>query len=428
MAANPLKPVPVEKVFVPGGLPQYTYVSRTEAKLEPKLRRAAAHSTKLITVTGATKAGKTVLTRTVFPRDAAVWLDGGAFSNEESLWQEVLRQLDKFVEVSVETRESAASEDRAGIDAGVSIGSMFRIGANLGEAKTVESTSAVVRGRLDAIKPLAINALRNTDSPLIIDDFHYLDREIQGQIVRALKPLIFDGVTVIILAIPHRRFDTLRVEREMTARVEQIEVPAWSVDELMEISRVGFDTLNVSIEASEQRAFAEEAHGSPHLMQEFCLELCFRNAISETAYSLRHVDVGRKEREAVFRTVAASTGKTMFEKLSRGPRQRTDRKERELADGSKTDIYGLVLKALANMKPGIETIEYEALRASIRDTSRGGVLPGAHEVSRVLEHMAQIAADDEASTPVIDWEKDERRLHITDPFFAYYLRWGDTSV
>jgi hypothetical protein len=39
--------------------------------------------------------------------------------------------------------------------------------------------------------------------------------------------------------------------------------------------------------------------------------------------------------------------------------------------------------------------------------------------------MAAIAATDQSSTPVIDFEETDRKLHITDPFFAFYLRWGE---
>lgn len=38
--------------------------------------------------------------------------------------------------------------------------------------------------------------------------------------------------------------------------------------------------------------------------------------------------------------------------------------------------------------------------------------------------MSEIASSDEASTPVIDWEKDDQELYITDPFFAFFLKWG----
>jgi hypothetical protein len=42
--------------------------------------------------------------------------------------------------------------------------------------------------------------------------------------------------------------------------------------------------------------------------------------------------------------------------------------------------------------------------------------------------MASIAATDQSSTPVIDFEEEEKKLHITDPFFAFYLRWGNSSL
>ena len=46
----------------------------------------------------------------------------------------------------------------------------------------------------------------------------------------------------------------------------------------------------------------------------------------------------------------------------------------------------------------------------------------------MLKHMATIAASDQSSTPVIDFEEAEKKLHITDPYFAFYLRWGDLST
>ena len=55
-----------------------------------------------MTVTDAMKSGKTVLTKTVFPQADVVWLDGGAFANEDEVWGEVLRQLDAFTDYAVE--------------------------------------------------------------------------------------------------------------------------------------------------------------------------------------------------------------------------------------------------------------------------------------------------------------------------------------
>ena len=63
-------------------------------------------------------------------------------------------------------------------------------------------------------KMAAIQGLRDQKVPLIVGDFHYLPTELQGTIVRVLKPLIFEGFTAAIIAISHRRFDAIKVERK----------------------------------------------------------------------------------------------------------------------------------------------------------------------------------------------------------------------
>ena len=73
-------------------------------------------------------------------------------------------------------------------------------------------------------KARALQGLRGTQRALIIDDFHYLDRKIQGSVVRALKSLVYAGHPVILIAIPHRRYDAVRVEKEMTGRVHDVPI------------------------------------------------------------------------------------------------------------------------------------------------------------------------------------------------------------
>jgi len=161
-----------------------------------------------------------------------------------------------------------------------------------------------------------------------------------------------------------------------------------------------------------------EAIGSPHLAQEFCRAVCRVAGVGEGLPRLNEIDI-----DSIFRDVADTIGRPIFDKLARGPRQRSDRIPRKLKDGQTVDIYELVLHALAHLRPGLVSLEYEDLRAAIRDVSDTQI-PQLHEVARVLKHMSSIAAGDQSSTPVIDFEEDEKRLHITDPFFAFYLRWG----
>jgi hypothetical protein len=246
----------------------------------------------------------------------------------------------------------------------------------------------------------------------------------QGNVVRALKALVFDGHPVVLLAIPHRRYDAIRVEKEMTGRVNQVEIPYWTEDELKEIPHLGFPLLSTVVDSTHIAEFAQQSIGSPHLMQEFCRQLCQDNGIEQTCRPQRSIEpVGPVE--DLYRRIAADTSKTIFDRLAKGPRQRSDRKQRRFKDGGNGDIYVAVLRAIAELQPGMGKIEYEQIRSALRELLVD--LPQAHEVSRVLEHMSTIQSSDATSAPVLDWEKEEQRLHITDPFFAFFLRWGGNS-
>ena len=411
----------VSEIFVPGGLPRHTYVARAQRGLEARVESVKDNLCKIVTVTGATKSGKTVLAKQVFPQGTCVWLDGGTVQSLDDFWDLVSDQLD----VVTERTESDARGSQ------VELGGEFAAEANALIAKGSGKLSAKKgssRGHTTTTKTShsrragALRILREQRVAMVVDDFHYIPRDLQGEITRVIKPLVFEGVPVVYLAIPHRRFDAVKVEREMNGRVEIVQVPPWEISELSEIAQLGFPLLNVAPDASVSTQLGTEAQGSPHLMQEFCKKICLSSGITETStVPMRVAD--QFPFEQVFQSVAVDLGKSIFDRLARGPRTRTDRKPRRLQSGRTADIYKVVLIALADLKPGVETIEYEPLRASIRSIL-DDALPEAHEVSRVLEQMAKISATEQSSVPVIDYEKDERKLHVTDPFFAFFLRWG----
>jgi len=410
------------QIFVPGGMPVYTYVPRNSRKLEARLSEVRDSLFKLVTVTGATKSGKTVLTSKVFPRAEAIWIDGGTIQKEDDLWSTVLEQLDAFTGTERQSGTSVTSGLGAGVSAGFGIPGVAHVEGSTQGQEEHTASGVTIRSRQVAPRTAATAALRAQPTPVVIDDFHYLSRTIQGDVIRALKPLVAEGLPFVLIAIPHRRFDAVRVEREMTGRLDSIDIPMWDRDELELIARGGFPLLNVSVSDELCSRLTDEAQGSPHLMQEFCRGLMKAHGVEATLDS--PLVIGAMD-DDLFRSVAAGTGKVVFDKLSRGPRQRSDRLQRALKGGGTADIYQVVLMALTRMAPGMATVEYEQLRAAIRDVLASDI-PQMHEVTRVLEKMAEIAADDEASTPVIDWERDEQLLHITDPFFAFYLKWGAT--
>lgn len=160
---------------------------------------------------------------------------------------------------------------------------------------------------------------------------------------------------------------------------------------------------------------------APHLVQEFFCRLCINAGLNQTILESAALKPKPSAQE-LLKQIASDLSRPVFDALAKGPRQRTRRKQRPFQDGREGDLYLATLNAMATLKPTTDGIEYEEIRKKLKELLVD--LPEAHEVSRVLGHVANIKIDDTASAPVLDWDKKQRRLHITDPYFAFYLRWA----
>lgn len=405
------------EVFVPGGLPDVTYVARETLKAEAVVNDFLDEKFRMLSLSGPTKCGKTVLVRRMVPE--AVVISGGDIENVNDFWGAVVDKLGGYTDVSKEiAREESESESR---DVSGEVGVPFaKVGGGGGRSTSYGETQTKTLGKARPLHLVAQDALRShLDVVLFIDDFHYIPQPVQLSIVRGLKALIFDGLRVIVASVPHRAYDAVRVENEMTGRVEHFTLPIWSEPELQMIANSGFDVLRVSTAPSVTNRMADESFGSPHLMQDFCLNLCKANEVRETLSVQRTLNMPNWA--PFFAARATNASKSAFDMLAKGP-PRTDRIPRLLANGETTDIYGAVLAAIADTGPAT-TLPYDRLRGSLRNVLANEP-PQRHEVTRVLVAMSKIARERIVGEPVVDYDETYEILHISDPFFAFYLKWG----
>lgn len=411
----------LNEVFVAGGFPRITYIPRDEYKLEATMRDYLDTKYKLLSVSGLTKSGKTVLVRNIVSKEEGIWIPGGQVDDLDSFWSLVLEKTGGYLSFSETTNENqstvsghntTASFKPGGIGGGG--GSKFDKSNQYGSSQTASRTVSPASS--------AIRQLSEQMRPLVVDDFHYIDKSVQQSIVRSLKDPIFEGLPVILISVPHRAYDAVSVEKEMTGRVRQLQIPAWKADELEQISQRGFEALNVSCDAALVKKMTKEAFESPHLMQDFCAALCKANDTRETKTTNSELQEPQ-DWQAFLKAMASDTSKLAFERLGIGPRQRADRIRRTLVNGETCDIYGAVLFAIASTGPQTK-LSYEDIRTGLR-TVLSDEIPQAHEVTRILDKMSEISKKEIEGEPVVDW--DGTHLYISDPFFAYYLRWGVVS-
>ena len=159
----------VSQVFVPGGMPELTYVARTERRLEENPRAAKDNLCKLVTVTGMTKSGKTVLAKKVFPRDVDnIWIDGGAVGNEDDFWNFILEATGGYTSSSQEntTELGYHAEGYVQGELGLPIVAKGSAQAKVGHERILGGGET--RTRSLSPRAAAISQLLRTRTPLVI--------------------------------------------------------------------------------------------------------------------------------------------------------------------------------------------------------------------------------------------------------------------
>jgi hypothetical protein len=408
----------LKEVFVPGGMPSYTYQAREELQLENSLLNALHRVRKFVAVAGPTKSGKTVLVRRVVPPGDGIWIEGAHIPSIDAFWTAVLAGLGiaspssqakaKAVDTTTES-ELTAGFRPAGIGAEGKVKEITKTASSVTQTTTLQSSNA----------QSAVAGLLAAKKTLVIDDFHYVDAEVQTALVRGLKQAVFDGLSVVLILIPHRMHQAASAEMDVDGRTQTVAIPEWQSKELFAIAESGARELAVRMHATTIETMVQESFQSPHLMQDFCSLVCSDNNVWRTNTGALKTLVFVQGKEEFFERFATTISPETFRALQRGL-ERTNRMERALKSGGTCDTYEAVLLALQRLNV-MSPVRWGELRRSLQDILVDE--PQQHEVTRVLEKMDEIAKARDGE-PVLDYVKEQRELHLVDPFFRFYVRWG----
>lgn len=419
------------EVFVPGLEPKYTYNPRAGLQLEDMLQNYLDDGGEILAVSGTTKTGKSVLLRKEI--NDPVWIEGQSVTSLHAFWELVGFVLGATMPSGFNKTSGQSNTAKGGVNV-----VFFNGGADINSTFSEERQAQAISSLEASVK----NALKTSGRPLIVDDFHFIDFEVQQEVVRAVKPLVFGSLRVIFVSISHRRNDAALAVRDMVGRIKPLHIALWSEDELMQIASDGFGILNV-LDPEEEIAkeLASMSFGSPHIMQKLCRELVRSEnkvrSVSPTPKTLQPPT----EWEQFFRSQTDDTMGKWFDRLFRGPLVKGTPRAKWESEGVELDSYGLVLKAISRTGPKLNLTLDEVREGIASLVSTKG--PEKHQITRSLKHMSKIACMtleaemteeemDEAEVvfqgvqPVFEFIEDgaTSTIHLPDPFFAYFLKWG----
>lgn len=378
-------------VFKPGTYPEMTYVSRlsgeTRYTYEERLQQSLSIDGYLTYIVGPSKIGKTVLCEKVIGRKNMIPMSGNDFAKEHDFWFAIGKKvgLSMNAQISEQNSDFSANEQRATVVTKDYLGNKDRV----------------------------IEYFRANRKVLVLDDFHYAPEEVQYDIACQLKEVVRLGFKAVVISLPYRSDDAIRLNPDLTGRISVIEIYPWEDDELKQIAQKGFDELEITVEEELIAKMAMESIHSPQLMQSVCLNIgllpqnssVITNEVVEescrfTCMNLPYADVVRV--------------------LKAGPPTRGQKRlQYQLQDGSHRDIYSLMLKVLSDNPPLIE-IEMKELMYRIQE-NLGEIKVTTKKVRDALRNWNKVLDGLGALYQVFDWKDDT--LHILDNLFLFYIRW-----
>ena len=406
-----MTPGPPE-VFKPGGTPLVTYVSRARLRLEDQLRSGLEREHSFTVVSGPTKTGKTVLCRRVLGDRKIVEIDGGQVRTLDEFWTHVAYRLNL---------PSSASKSRTKgviwtgvVEASASFLKLFGVKTSVSRAESDQRNFTASYTNIPVIASIA--RLLEEEQTILIEDFHYIEAEVQRAILRSLKNAVARGLHVVLLAVPHRAFDPVTVEAELSGRVEHIELPSWSAEDLAEIAERGFSELKLAVPSNVQRKICEDGFGNPLVVQDLCLRISERIGAGDGS------GFDGEDLAHIYDAVVGGMGTRRYERLGQARAGANYPTRVRMKAGHEEALPAAVLAAIARLGPKASN-PLEEICASLEV-----LVQDALTIEQIEATLAQIGAvGAEGGAPSLEWLAGEQVLVITDPYLLFYLKWQITD-
>lgn len=413
-------------VFTPSDYPSLTYVTQTNSNYEQRLRDSLATPGEIISVSGPSKSGKTVLVERVVGRDQLIPVSGSAIRNPFDLWERVLDWMDLPSSQKLSKSASSTTGAEATLTTNVGLGPFA--GTTISGKGSVSQSQAGIasntfprRGLEDVVREIA-----DSDFVILVDDFHYMPRDIQSEVSKQIKEAARRRVKICTVSVPHRSDDVVRSNPELRGRVQAIDLAYWTRADLIKIGQIGFPAMNASVPDGVLAELANECSGSPQLMQGVCLQLCILKDLRTAPTEHRVLDLGKAEVQNILQDASTRTDfSSLVARMHRGPKSRgTERKDYKMTDGSTGDVYRACLLALKR-DPASLSFDYSNYSARIAAVcGPSGTAPQPQSVYQAFEQISRMALELYPDQRIIEWDDSEYLIDVIDPYFLFYLRWS----
>lgn len=376
---------------------------------------------KHIIVYGASKQGKTSLTNRHLDKDSYVKVNCSTGTTVIDIYKSILRQLDVEILESEEENIISDSDIKIGFKAKLKVPIIGEIesSANTGVGKKRESKTNFKTVEYNLALAQDISELLISlkfSKRIILENFHYLQDEVQQQLAFDLRIFEDYNILFIILGIWREKNRLSQYNGDLVDRVIEIPVEPWEASDLKKIVEVGFPLLNVSFENVVNEIILS-CFDSVGVFQEICKESCFSAGIYETSFETVYI---------THENVDSAIKKKLEDYSSRHIRCLESFIEQVAKSSDEVPLYipYYFIKVLLN-EPFDEInrgLKRKYLHEKIRALHHRADDVRASDIGYFLKTLVQNQLKKRISPPIFDYDLSTRSVKIIDSTFYFFLK------
>jgi hypothetical protein len=413
----------LEEVFGVSAKPIRSYVERNEVDTR---FREALESDKQIIVYGSSKQGKTALVSKYLPYEKNLLVSLTPKTTVVDIYHTVLAA--EGIRLATETTEKRTTDTSLGFSAKVK--AMIPIFGS-GEAGTQgEVNAGSEKERKFEEVPINLELpqhvaelLKRVGSKkwIILENFHYLNDEIQKQFAFDLRAFQELGVRFVVLGVWREKNRMAQFNGDLLDRVVEVPVEPWIEVDFKRVAAKGGEVLAVEFSDEVLTAAIRASFSSIGVFQELLKGICIEAGILETQPAIVRI----ADLEPLNRTIPGKA------------RDYSARHQRALeaiaaghtsggAKGNLPPLYLPYYLVRVVLEGGFEGIANGMRRSDIHDRIRAihhrGNDVRASDMSNLLSGLANLQAVKSISPPIIDYDSQNRLLQVVDSTFYFFIK------
>lgn len=407
----------INEVFGVNNINIRSYLWRKE--VDGKLKMAL-NENKHIVLYGASKQGKSSSIRENIKKDDYVQINCDINSGSTDVYKSLLRKIG--ITFKIVSEEANSSEER------VSFGGRLKtIIAILGTGE-VEAGGEVSsnNSKLDKFESIQYNLDIANDvcevlesihfsKYIVLENFHYLDDEVQNKLAFDLRTFHDRGFYFIIVGIWKDKNRLVQYNGELADRIVEIPVEPWTRNDFHEVARKGCMSLNILISQDIINEVIEISFGSIGIFQELLKLYCIHSSVTRSVMIFRNLTNQEPLDKAIHDK--AEQYETRFLRALEDIATASSRK-----DGLFIPYYFIQIIVNSSINELMEGIHRDML------TERLIPLHHTKEVHKgvITYHLHQLTSlqcKKNISPPIFDYDRINKYIRVIDPTLLFFLNY-----